>query len=362
MGSKQAASLSRMLDTLLSLPSEQRTAWVDALAHPFAELKPRLHALLVRSRQLGESQLMDTLPKLVESEPSSVTHFRASHEAGATVGAYRLIRELGAGAMGAVWLAERTDGFSPRQVALKFAHVAPRRSDLQARLAREHQLLLALDHPHIARLFDAGVTAQGQPYLVLEYVPGLALDAHVAAERPSLARRLELFLQLARAVAHAHQCQIVHRDLKPANVLVTERRGVRLLDFGIAKLLAHGVPPELQLSRLTGQPLTPAYASPEQVLGAAVGLPSDVYSLGVMLYELLTGQRPHALARGANLALRTAILEHTPVAPRYASETLDARQRAELDRIVARALHRQPALRFPSARELTAALEGMLRG
>ena len=366
MSSKQAATLSRMLDEMLSLPEERRAAWVDGLADELADLKPRLHALLARSAQLGEDALMATLPKLTEFADSSVAHFRTGHEVGARVGPYCLVRQLGIGAMGVVWLAQRSDGIPPAHVALKFAHVAARRSDLQARLSREHQLLLALDHPNIARLFAADVTSEGQPYLVLEYVAGLPLHEYVAAYRPGIVSRLRLFLQLTRAVAHAHGCQIVHRDLKPANVMVTEHHTVRLLDFGIGKLLAHGLPAELQLSRATGQPLTPAYASPEQLLGAPVGLPSDVYSLGVVLYELLTGQRPHALERGANLSLRTSILEHTPVAPStlYPHESLgalSASQRAELDAIIGRALQKVPSARFASAHELASAIEHVLR-
>lgn len=360
MGSKQAATLSRLLDTVLSLPELQRAAWIAELGSEFDDLKPRLRSLLARAEQA--SDLMATLPKLSGHGEAGATHFRASHQAGETVGPYRLLRELGTGAMGVVWLAQRTDGLAPAQVALKFAHVAPARSDLQARLAREHQLLRALDHPNIARLFAADVTPSGQPYLVLEFVPGLPLHDYVAAERPSLARRLELFMQLTSAVAHAHQCQIVHRDLKPANVLVTVNHSVRLLDFGIGKLLAEGVPPQFQLSRSSGQPLTPAYASPEQVLGEPVGLPSDVYSLGVVLYELLTGRRPNAPARGSNLALRTAILEGTPVAPsalylREATELWAPSRLAALDAIVGKALEKQPGARFPSAVQLATALE-----
>lgn len=356
MGSKQAAALSRMLDTVLSLPEQQRAAWIDQLGEEFEHFKPRLRSLLARASAM--SGMMATLPKLAEQAPSGVTQFRSQQLPGTAVGPYRLLRQLGIGAMGVVWLAERTDGLAPAQVALKFAHVAPARSDLQARLAREHQLLLALDHPNIARLYDADVTREGQPYLVLEFVAGLPLHEYVAAERPTLRQRLELFVQLARAVAHAHRCQIVHRDLKPANVLVTEDRAVRLLDFGIGKLLGHGVPAEFQLSRMTGQPLTPAYASPEQLLGAEVGLPSDVYSLGVMLYELLTGQRPHLPTPGSNLALRTAILENTPVAPSALYQPDE--WPAQLDEIVAKALHKQPEARFASAAELAAALETMV--
>ncbi|HEY2733202.1 MAG TPA: serine/threonine-protein kinase, partial [Polyangiales bacterium] len=256
------------------------------------------------------------------------------------------------------------DDLAPREVALKFAHLAPARADLPARLAREEQLLAALDHPNIARLYDACVSRRGQPYLVLEYVEGLAIDEYSKLTHPTTAQRLQMLLQIARAVAHAHQCQIVHRDLKPANVMVTANRSVRLLDFGIGKLLVDDLPPELQLSRLTGQPLTPAYASPEQIVGAAVGLASDVYSLGVVIYELLTGSRPYVYRAGSNRALREAILDAVPRQPsaQLAGGRLDPERAAELDAIVSTALQKEPARRYPSARELADAIDALLAG
>ncbi|MDB4973500.1 MAG: serine/threonine protein kinase with repeat [Myxococcaceae bacterium] len=355
-------TVSKMLDVALSLPAERRAAWVDSLGLEFAPLKPRLHELLARSVELGSSELLQTLPKLSDGAASTLAHFeRSSHRAGDQIGPYCLRQRLGVGAMGVVWCAERMDGIAPRMVALKFAHVAPLRSDLQARLAREHDLMSALNHPNVARLYDAGRTAEGQPYLVLEYVAGCSLLQFCEARGSSIEARLQLFLQLAGAVAHAHECQIVHRDLKPANVLVTADGTVRLLDFGIAKLLSEGVPVELQLSRLTGQPLTPAYASPEQVLGLPAGLPSDVYSLGVMLYELLTGERPFAHQRSQNLALRRAIIESRPVPPSERSSALRLAlpHYAQLDAIVMKALEKLPLHRHASARELTIELAGL---
>jgi eukaryotic-like serine/threonine-protein kinase len=363
MVSKLSATFSELLDAALALPVEQRMAWLDQLGEEFASQKPRLRALIARSLQAESSELLATLPKLHGSDDANVARFdNAAHAGGSVVGPYELARCLGVGAMGAVWLARRTDGVAPREVALKFAHLAPLRSDLRARLAREEQLLAALDHPNIARLYAAGVTDQGQPYLVLEYVAGLALDAYCRAQQPTVAERLRLFLQMARAVAHAHDCQIVHRDLKPANVMVTPDGTVRLLDFGIGKLLIDDLPPELQLSRLTGQPLTPAYASPEQVVGSAVGLPSDVYSLGVVLYELLTGVRPYVYQPGSNRALREAIVEVMPPAlrERIDERALGPQMTAELDAIVRTALQKHPARRYPTAREFADAIEALL--
>jgi serine/threonine-protein kinase len=360
---KYSATFSRLLDAGLALPREQRLAWVDGLGDEFAAIKPRLRALIARSCLDDTNELLATLPKLERVGAQTVARFdAAAHAAGSLVGPYRLVRCLGMGAMGVVWLASRQDGAAPREVALKFAHVAERRPDLLARMAREQQLLAALDHPNIARLYEAGVTPEGQPYLVLEYVAGSGLGEYCSAQQLSTTQLLQLFQQIARAVAHAHERQIVHRDLKPANVMVTDAGSVRLLDFGIGKLLTDGLPAQLQLSLLTGQPLTPAYASPEQVLGAAAGLPSDVYSLGVVLYELLTGARPYIYRRGSNRGLRQAILEVVPAPPsaRRHDPALGDALRAELDTIVLRALHKEPRQRYPSARELAADIERVL--
>lgn len=213
------------------------------------------------------------------------------------MGPYRLMRTIGQGGMGTVWLAERADGLVNRPVALKL----PRRGwpdrRLLERLAREREILASLNHPNIARLYDAGVTVAGQPYLALEYVEGRPIDEYVRDEQPDVRRRLGLFLQIALAVAHAHAVLVVHRDLKPTNILVTGEGHVKLLDFGIAKILDEGQSVDTPLTELSGRPLTPEYASPEQVAGAPLTVAADVYALGVVLYELLTGVRPHALHR-----------------------------------------------------------------
>jgi serine/threonine-protein kinase len=357
------AILSRLLDSALELPPERRMAWLDGLdAEELAPILPRLRVLVARSCS-PDAEAFDTLPKLPPApEPLTRAVGHAPRAVGSIVGPYRLKRRLGEGGMGTVWLAERTDGAPPLEVALKFAHVAPLRSDLQARLTREQQLLAALDHPNIARIYAGDVTLEGHPYLVLELVNGLTLDEYCRVRQPSTAERLQLFLQIARAVAHAHGCSIVHRDLKPANIMISDGGMVRLLDFGVGKLLGGELPPDMELSRLNGQPLTPAYASPEQLLGAAVGFASDVYSLGVILYELLTGERPYATVRGSNRALREAILAAVPVAPSRRREDLglDAELGVALDAIVLEALRKQPDERYPSALELAAAVERAL--
>jgi serine/threonine-protein kinase len=347
--------LGQLLDEALALPPGERLAWVERLGAEHDALKPRLRALLKRSTGPAVNAQLDTLPKDGAEREIGLARFgAAAHTAGSLVGAYRLVPPLGAGAMGVVWLAEaRADGYR-REVALKFAHMAPKRSDLLVRLAREQRLLAALDHPNIARLHDAGVTPEGQPYLVLEYVEGQALDVYCRERRPSLDRKLALFVQIANAVAHAHERNIVHRDLKPANALVTADGSARLLDFGIGKLLDSGVPDVMQLSALTGQPLTPAYASPEQILGEPAGFASDIYSLGVILFELLTGTRPYNTKAGSNRALREAILDTIPPPPStLVEERALQRQLSEsLDAIAAQALSKKAKERQASAAEL----------
>jgi serine/threonine protein kinase len=359
MSDEKKDELNALLDAALQLPAQQRVAWVESLGVAFEAHKPRLRALLARLPRLQSDPALLTLPKLDESSPDRPSQTYLQPIAGSRVGGYRLLRRLGIGGMGVVWLAADASAAAERCVALKFAHVAAHRPDLRARLARERELLAALEHPNIARLFDAGVSEDDRPYLVLEYVEGVPIDEHCAANRLGLARRLALFVQVADAVRHAHERRIVHRDLKPSNVLVTPQGEARLLDFGVAKLLGdEQVPVDLQLTRSSGRPLTPEYASPEQISGAEVGFPSDVYSLGVMLYELATGVRPHAGARASQRTLRGAILDEIPAAPSQAAAdpASQARLRGELDAVILGALEKLPERR-PTARDFAASIE-----
>ena len=301
--------LNRLLDTALDLPANERALWVENLDAEYDSVKDRLRDLLSRADQPGALiGSLGALDSLGESESSS------SEVSGQTVGPYRLLRELGRGGMGIVWLAERIDGMINRPVALKL----PRghwSATLSERMARERTILAALTHPNIARLYDAGVTAEGNPWLALEYVQGRPIDEYCRAKNLSIQERLLLFLDVAAAVAHAHSRLVVHRDLKPSNVLVTDDGQVRLLDFGIARLLEDDGRTESNLTQVGGCALTPEYASPEQIQGGPIGIASDVYSLGVMLYELLTGRRPYDIKRDSRAALEDAILEAEPKKP-----------------------------------------------
>lgn len=211
---------------------------------------------------------------------------------GTQVGPYRLVRLLGQGGMGVVYLGERVDPDFQRRVAIKMLHQQGEQEPLQRQLRKERQILAALDHPHIARLIDGGATAEGRPYLIMEYIEGRSLTTYASVERLSITERLRLFLPVCSAVHYAHQRQIVHCDLKPGNILVTFSGHPKLVDFGVARLLnpLHGT--------LTGplRALTPAYASPEQLRGEPAGPASDVYSLCLVLHELLTGELPQGPA------------------------------------------------------------------
>ncbi|MFP5397170.1 MAG: protein kinase domain-containing protein [Gammaproteobacteria bacterium] len=349
------ARLRALLDEALALPPAQRVEWLGRLDPRDAALRPRLQALLAHAGggDGGDGvstplHAFDTLPAL-DAPPDG----DATEQPGAAVGPYRLVRELGSGGMGSVWLAERIDLLQRRQVALKLPHGAWRRAGLAERLAREREILATLEHPHIARLYDAGVTAAGQPWLALEYVAGERIDAHCRKRQLAVSQRLRRFLDAARAVAHAHAHLVLHRDLKPANILVTDAGDVKLLDFGVAKLLAEGQTQETALTREAGRALTPDYASPEQILGRPLGTPSDVYSLGVVLFELLTDRRPYRLDRPTHAALEDAIVRAdvprpSAVAPRERRRAL----RGDLDTIVLKALKCDPAQRYPTVAAL----------
>src|ERR1700691_1320631 len=223
--------------------------------------------------------------------------------AGDFVGPYELIRLLGAGGMAEVWLARRADGAFKRDVALKLPLLTRRRSDLEQRFVHERDILASLEHPNIARFYDAGVDTEGLPYLSMEYVKGQTLLGWCDTQVLGVEERLALFLQVLDAVKYAHEKHVIHRDLKPSNIFVTESGQVRLLDFGVAKLLEQEAD-QTQISRIYGQALTPDYASPELLRGEPVDPRSDVYSLGILLYELLTGTRPYWLSSRASLAGR----------------------------------------------------------
>lgn len=355
--------VSPLLDAALDLPAHEREAWLAALPAAHDELRALLRTLLARERRIDSAALLEALPA-VDTTDGGAAH-ACQHIPGELIGPYRLLRELGVGGMGAVWLAERADGLmAQRHVALKlpFFSLGPLHADLAARIAREREILATLDHPHIARLYDAGVAANGQPYLALEHVDGQRIDRYCEAQRLGVRARLQLFLQVARAVAHAHAQLIVHRDLKPSNLLVDAAGQVKLLDFGIARLLEAGHAPSPDITQHGARALTPDYAAPEQIAGAAVGTRADVYALGVLLFELLTGARPYRLKRDSRAALEEAIL--AAEVPRPSDVAADASRRralrGDLDTIVLKALKKPVGERYASVDAFAEDIERLL--
>jgi eukaryotic-like serine/threonine-protein kinase len=365
----QMALMSRLLDEALPLDDEGRRRWLDALSPEYQSLADALRAALLPAG--GESDLAASL----EAGAGSDRERLASRlRAGDQIGPYRLIRLLGEGGMAEVWLAQRADGAFKREVALKVPLLLRLRDDLASRFVRERDILAALEHPNIARLYDAGVSSNGLPYLAMEYVAGEPLTAWCDARRLGIRERVKLFLQVLDAVQYAHVQRVIHRDIKPSNILVTDSGQVRLLDFGVAKLLAQDEAPS-DLTQRYGRVLTPDYASPELVHGERIDVASDVYSLGVVLYELLSGNRPYHLKAGTSVAQ----LEHAitlvevkrlgteagdDAADRRGTTThqLRRRLRGDLDAIVLKALAKVPASRYESASACAEDLQRSLSG
>src|SRR5438477_6256661 len=280
---QQWLTLSRLLDEALALPAADRQAWLEALPSAVDGLGPTLRELLSREAGGESDAFLKTLPRLGPSLRDSGDAGSARLRAGVAVGSYRLLRELGRGGMGSVWLAERTDGVLKRPVALKLPHAGAYGAHFVQRFARERDILAALSHPHIARLYDAGLADDGQPFLALEYIDGEPLGKYADGRRLNIPGRLALFRQILDAVQYAHARLVAHRDLKPSNILVDGDGNVRLLDFGIAKLIANDAGAESDLTQAAGLLFTPDYASPEQIAGVPLTIATDVYSLGVIL-------------------------------------------------------------------------------
>ncbi|OYU78811.1 MAG: serine/threonine protein kinase, partial [Burkholderiales bacterium PBB5] len=285
--------LSPLLDELLDLPPSARALRLAELRRASPELADELaHLLTGDGLALAEHFLTGAAPTPGETTGAGPGAQPEAGLAGQRLGAYVLDAPLGQGGGGSVWRARREDGRFDGDVAIKLLHLSLVGRTGAARFKREGQILARLTHPHIARLLDAGVTAGGQPYLVLELVQGQRIDRHCDQRRLGIAARLALFDDVLHAVAHAHTHGVIHRDLKPGNILVTDEGQVKLLDFGIAKLLADeaDTADATALTHEGGRALTPDYAAPEQVRGDGVTTATDVYALGVLLYQLLTGR------------------------------------------------------------------------
>jgi len=341
------------LDEALSLPDEKRDGWLAALDTEKPTIARIVRELLAEHREATAEHFLES------GSPHPVT---ASSLAGETVGPYTLVSPIGHGGMSSVWLAERTDGRFDRRVAIKFlSAVYIGRGD--ERFRREGGMLARLSHPHIAQLIDAGVSPAGSPYLVLEYVDGEPIDRFCERRGLDVRARLVLFLDVLAAVEHAHASSIVHRDIKPSNVLVTRDGQVKLLDFGIGKLLDNdSVGQATVLTRDGGIALTPEYAAPEQLTGSDVSAATDVYALGILLFVLLTGRHPAGDVRStADLVKRVVDEEPSRGSAVTTDETLRRALRGDLDTILAKALKKAPRDRYSSVRAMADDLRRYLR-
>jgi serine/threonine protein kinase len=365
----QWQEISPHLDNLLSLPEKEREGWLRSVHIQKPELAAILQQLLEEHRELAKEHFLERTPIRVASGLSVIDQ---------KIGAYSLMSLIGQGGMGSVWLAERSDGRFDRCVAVKFLRFAMASGIGVERFTREGKILGQLTHPHIAELMDAGVTPNGEPYLVLEYVEGLPIDQYCDQQKLDVDARIRLFLDVVSAVAHAHANLIIHCDIKPSNVLVRKDSQVKLLDFGIAKLIAGGANPIATLLTVEGiAAMTPQFAAPEQVAGESITTATDVYALGVLLYLLMTGQHPAGPRLHSTSNLVKAIVDIASPPPSEATKSAEAKELAEkrastpeklrrqlrgdLDTILGKALKKNPAERYPSVTALADDLQRFLR-
>lgn len=381
---EQLSRLASLAGAWLDVPDTDRASWrLETLgSHP--DLARALEGMMGSDAQTAYSTpalttlgaLRATVGGHSDSEPETM----GQHRSGDQVGPFRLEQMLGEGGMGTVWLADQVDGRVRRKVALKLLRPGHTHPGWKIRFERERDILASLDHPGIARLLEAGSTAEGQPFLAMQYVAGEPLVRYADRHKLGVAQRVRLFIELLGAVQHAHSVLVVHRDLKPGNILVDEAGRVVLLDFGIAKIVADADeraeadgPAGQAVTELAGSALTLDYASPEQVAGRVVGIGTDIYSLGVVLYELLCGRRPYRLKRSTRAALEEAVLEQDIAPPSHRvhaqhakslgvpPRTLTRQVRGDLDAIVLKALRKDVAERYLTAQGFAEDLQHWLR-
>lgn len=373
MTSPQWRRVDELLDQAMELPTAERAAFLDRECDGDNALRREVESLLAAHDQA--SGYFDSQPAAIADD--LIRDRQAEALVGHAIGPYRIVREIGRGGMGVVYLAERTDDQYRRQVAVKLLWPGLLNTEIIRRFRRERQILANLDHPNVAKLFDGGTTEEGWPYFVMEYVAGQPITEYCNARRLSVAGRLRLFQQVCAAVQYAHQTLIIHRDLKPGNILVTEDGTAKLLDFGIAKLL------DPVRQGITAQPttnalmMTPDYASPEQMRGEPITTASDVYSLGILLYELLTGGHPYQIKDRSLPELVRVVCEQEPEAPSQRvgqfdklphgfgdtkPERLRAQLRGDLDQITQTAIQKDANIRYRSVEQLSEDLRRHLEG
>ncbi|MCC6245863.1 MAG: protein kinase [Gemmatimonadaceae bacterium] len=342
----------------LDQPDADRTAWVEQRTRDDAALRDAVLSLLAAHEPSDDFLEVPAAALSADAIPDVLP-------AAGRVGPYRLIKEIGRGGMGAVYLASRDDGEFEQHVAVKVVKRGMDTDLILDRFRHERQILAGLDHPNIARLLDGGTTDSGVPYFVMEYVPGVSVREYATTHALTLAQRLTLFRTICSAVEYAHRNLIVHRDLKSNNILVAPDGTPKLLDFGIAKLL-NPAPDGVKTAETTIYALTPECASPEQLRGEAVTTATDVYSLGVLLYELLTNQRPFAAHATQFEELFRAVCEEDPPLPSTVAKSTDESHRralrGDLDTIVMMAMHKDAARRYSSVAQLSEDIDRWQRG
>ena len=329
-----------------------RTALVGLSCGNDADLLHEIESLLAEAEPLLR-ETPDELEECADNFAAALPREDAS-EIGKRIGAYVIIREIGQGGMGTVYLAARADGYFEKQVAIKLLKRGVANQEVLRRFRSEREVLARLDHPNIARLIDAGTTDDGFPYFVMEYIDGIPITRFLDEKREGLAARLNLFLKISAAVEAAHHNSVIHRDLKPNNILVSREGEPKLLDFGIAKVVGNNTNP-VELTTLGQERLTPISTSPEQAKGEPVTISSDIYGLGVVLYEMLTGVRPHRFltSEPSREELVEVVCKQLPTLPSLAMKNRERQRqlRGDLDAILLRALEKEPTLRYPSVAE-----------
>ena len=368
MNPERWQQVKQLLDHAIAFNASDRGSFLDRACHGDSELRGEVESLLFSHDRAGSGFLREPVLNLSANTAAAAAPARERR-----IGAYQLAEEIGRGGMGEVYRAVRVDGQYNKEVAIKFVRGGFESSSLMERFRNERQILASLDHPNIGRLLDGGATPDGIPYLVMELIEGISIDRYCDDHDLSITERLQLFRQVCEAVQYAHQRMVIHRDIKPSNILVTKDSVPKLLDFGIAKLLD----PSATAGTTLARPMTPEYASPEQIRGELVTTGTDVYSLGVVLYQLLTGYSPYQGDTSTPHGLARAICEEDPRRPstvvfrreesREAPSTsgrisntrkdsaakLHRRLRGDLDNIVLMALRKDAAQRYASVERLS---------
>ena len=330
------------------VPPFKRNAFLERVCNEDAKLRSEVESLL-RADAAGDS----AIAAAIESEISALLDDDASL-VGTRMGPYRLLKEIGRGGMGSVYLGERDDEHYRKLVAVKVVKPGMDSTEVLARFRHERQILAGLEHPYIARLIDGGTTPDGRPFFVMEYIQGQPIDVYCREQGLNLESRLRLFLRVCEAVSYAHRALVVHRDLKPGNIFVGAEGIPKLLDFGVAKLLDPGNDPGLTSTSAAMGPLTPEYASPEQIRGLAITTAADVYALGAILFELLTGSRAQQIATHSPVEIERVVCQTDTPRPSAVARAAGAPHRldGDLDNIVLMAMRKEPERRYGSVNRL----------